>query len=81
MTIQTLLFLAVAEGGVLVATTDGLLTSFEEVELAPKTLPEVDGTTLLVAIGVDGLNAGIALSTAVTPIARVCVDAASLADF
>jgi hypothetical protein len=81
MTILTLPFLAVAEGGVLAATTDGLLTSFEEVEPAPRTLPEVDGTTLLVAVGVDGLTAGVALSAAVTPIERACVDAASLADF
>ena len=69
-------------GGVLVATTEGLLTSFEEVVLVPETLPEVDGTTLF-AIGTVGglITVGVALSAAVAPIARACVDAASLVDF
>ena len=71
------------EGG-LVATTEGLLTSFEEAVLVPETLPEVDGTTLsLCAIGTVGglIFVGVALSAAVAPIARACVDAASLVDF
>lgn len=62
-------------------TTDGLAASFEEVEAVPETLPEVDGVTLFVPVGVGGLAAGVALSAAVAPIARACVDEASFVDF
>jgi hypothetical protein len=81
MTILTLPLVAAA-GGVLGATTEGLLTSFEELEPVPETLPELDGTmALFVAVGVGGLAAGVALSAAVAPIARACADPASLMDF
>jgi hypothetical protein len=80
MTIPILPLVA-AVGGVLAATMEGLLTSFEEVEPVLETLPELDGTTLLAVVGVGGLAAGVALSAAVAPIARACVDAASLTDF
>jgi threonine dehydratase len=80
MTIPILPLVATA-GGVLAATMEGLLTSFEEVEPVLETLPELDGTTLFAVVGVGGLAAGVALSAAVAPIARACVDAASLADF
>jgi hypothetical protein len=81
MTILILPFLDVVAEGVLVTTTEGLLTSFEEVAPVPETLPEVDGATLLAVVGVGGLAAGVALSAAVAPIARACVDAASFVDF
>jgi hypothetical protein len=81
MTILTLAFLLAVEVGALVETTDGLAASFEEVEPVPETLPEVDGVTLLVPVGVGGIAAGVALSAAVAPIARACVDEASLVDF
>lgn len=81
MTILILAFLAAVAVGVLVATMEGLLTSFDIAEPVPKTLPELDGTTLFVAVGVGGLAAGVALSAAVAPIARACVDEASLVDF
>jgi len=81
MTILILAVLAAVAVGVLVATMEGLLTSFDIVEPVPETLPELDGTTLFVAVGVGGLAAGVALSAAVAPIARACVDEASLVDF
>lgn len=81
MTILILAFLPDVEVGALVDTTDGLAASFEEVEPVLETLPEVDGITLLVPVGVGGIAAGVALSAAVAPIARACVDAASLVDF
>lgn|SRR6266404_5050081 len=81
MTILILPLLVAVEVGVLVETTDGLAASFDEVEPVLETLPEVDGVTLLVTVGVGGLAAGVALSAAVAPIARACVDAASLVDF
>ena len=69
-------------GGVLVATVEGLLTSFEDVVLVPNTLPEVDGTTLFAIGTVEGLvTVGVALSAAVAPIARACADEASFVDF
>lgn len=82
ITILILPFLEGAVGGVLEATTEGLLTSFEEVVLVPETLPEVDGTTLF-AIGTVGglITVGVPLSAAVAPMARACADVASLADF
>lgn len=82
MTILTLAFLLLAvEVGVLEETTDGLGASFEEVEPVLETVPDVEGITLLVPVGVGGLAAGVALSAAVAPIARACVDEASLVDF
>jgi hypothetical protein len=80
MTIFILPFLVAVEVGVLVETIDGLAASFDEVEPVPETLPEVDGVTLLVTVG-EGLAAGVALSAAVAPIARACVELASLVDF
>ena len=80
MTIFILPFLVAVEAGVLVETIDGLAASFDEVEPVPETLLEVDGVTLLGTVGV-GLAAGVALSAAVAPIARACVDPASLVDF
>jgi threonine dehydratase len=79
MTILILAFLPDVEVGALVDTTDGLAASFEEA--IPETLPEVDGVALLVPVGVGGVTAGVALSAAVAPIARACVDEASLVDF
>jgi hypothetical protein len=67
--------------GVLVETTDGLAASFDGAAPVLETLPEVDGVTLLVTVGVGGIAAGVALSAAVAPIARACVDTASLLDF
>lgn len=81
MNIFILPFLVAVEVGVLVETIDGLAASLDEVEPVPETLPEVDGVTLLVTVGVGGLAAGVALSAAVAPIARACADAASLLDF
>jgi hypothetical protein len=81
MTILILAFLPDVEVGAFVDTTDGLAASFEEVEPVLEILPEVDGVTLLVPVGVGGIAAGVALSAAVAPIARACVDAASLVDF
>ena len=85
ITILILPFLEGAVEGVLEAMTEGLLTSFEEVVLVPETLPEVDGTTLFAIGTVGGLITvgvpGVPLSAAVAPMARACVDAASLADF
>ena len=65
----------------LLLTTEGLLTSFEEDELVPDTLPEVDVATLLEVAGTGGLVAGVALSAAVAPMERACVEEASLVDF
>jgi hypothetical protein len=79
MLILPLLLAAVVDA--LVATTDGLLTSFEEVTPVPETILEVDVVTLFAVAGVGWLAAGAALSAAVAPIARACVDEASLADF
>jgi len=81
MTILTLAFLLAVEVGVLEETADVLAASFEEVEPVLERLPDVDGVTLLVPVGVGGLAAGVALSAAVAPIARACVDEASLVDF
>jgi hypothetical protein len=69
-----------AVAGVLALMTEGLLTSFED-ELAPDTLPELDAATLLEAAGTGELVAGVALSAAVAPMARACVEAASFVDF
>ena len=52
MTMLILPLLLAAVMDALVATTDGLLTSFEEVVLAPETLPEVDGETLFAVAGI-----------------------------
>ena len=82
MTILILPLLLAEAVGALVATMEGLLTSFEvEVVLVPETLPEVDVITLFVVAGTGWLAAGATLSAAVAPIARACVDAASLVDF
>lgn len=81
MTILILPFLVAVDVGVLVETMDGLAAIFDEVEPVPETLPELDGVTLLVTVGVGGLAAGVALSAAVAPIARACVEVASLLDF
>ena len=81
MNILILAPLAGAVTGVLLLTTEGLLTSFEEDELVPDTLPEVDVVTLLEVVGTGGLVAGVALSAAVAPMERACVEAASLVDF
>ena len=79
---MTMLILAPlgAVTGVLVPTTEGLLTSFED-ELVPDTLPEVDVATLLEVAGAGGFVAGVALSAAVAPMVRACVEVASLVDF
>lgn len=81
---MTMLILAPLVGavtGVLALTTEGLLTSFEDDELVPDTLPDVDVATLLEVAGTGGLVVGVALSAAVAPMERACVEAASLVDF
>ena len=80
MTMLILLLLLAVGVGTLAATTDGLLTSFEEVELVLETLPEVDVITLFAVAGGGWLTAGATLSAAVAPIARACADTASLVD-
>jgi hypothetical protein len=69
-----------AVAGVLVLTTEGLLTSFED-ELVPDTLPELDVATLPEVAGTGELVAGVALSAAVAPMERACAEVASLEDF
>ena len=47
--------------------TDGLLTSFEEDELVPDKLPEVDVAIVLDVAGTAGLVVSVAVSAVVTP--------------
>ena len=56
--------------GVSLPMTDGLLTSFEEDELVPDKLPEVDVAIVLEVAGTAGLVVSVTVSAVLAPTER-----------